>query len=341
MGGVSRGLAILIFLFSISTEAKVPPAVQRACGRVIMTMDRIADPMARCVIGARDCVRTGVRQVAAAARPYQLRRRYGKFHSVSLQRQHIRLLEAIPDYQPESEVLFTFREDGHAQMYFGDYFWDVHNVDPGHRSIVYGVVVRLKVGKEIVAALEDSVREKRHQRGTYSCHHTTLLFLLRHGVHLAGGMPFLGSDVYRRAMREGFRFEDGSTIPQEVYLIHHGDENLIEQLDDRIQLLTLQWFGSGSQQAGLTEEDLKKKIATAKDPKSWERFLGMRAHPGLYLRPSERAPVLDWMRAIEPVLKARVEASPLRPEGETFATAAEWFPQEELREILLAVPLPD
>ncbi len=137
-----------------------------------------------------------------------------------------RLKDLLPEYDPQTDLLFHFLDNTHASFIVGGRRLDwgtevLFNSHSHHSSAPIGVVVLSRIGKQKVQELVSSIDAKAFFHfNAVSCHHSELAFLQKHGIFVSGGLPFTGVKLFKRLVENGFVSETGTPYPSRTFVLH-------------------------------------------------------------------------------------------------------------------------
>ncbi len=150
-----------------------------------------------------------------------------------------RFVDALPDYNAETDLMLAFEPGGHVDLYVGPTF--VHtNFNPNpprvRRSVSPGINVRVRVGKATVDRIQGFLAANSQlQCWGFSCHHNALLVLHHNGVFLRNFIPLHGASTYSKILNEGFVDAAGNPFPQDLILINVPGEDPIAATHGNLQ----------------------------------------------------------------------------------------------------------
>jgi hypothetical protein len=184
------------------------------------------------------------------------------------------LVEAIPDYDPASEVLVVFHYM-HVSLYFGKYFWEWsgerYKQRENPKAIPASVTFRLRVGAERVRALEREVESQKFRQIIHlTCQHRALALLQRNGIRLAHGPALWGTGILRSIAAHGFADPSGKPYPMTIHSIHSSGADQVAALHEYLKGHHAQYFlffGQGF--VGLTAEELAIALANCTSDKDY------------------------------------------------------------------------
>ncbi len=166
------------------------------------------------------------------------------------------ILEVIPEFNPSTDLLFHIREDSHTSFNVGGkrLDWGGGFSEHNHsRSVQKGVVIRVVIGAEQVVRLRDIIRSgPAGWEGLYAftCVHSELAYLQRHGIRVANGPRLLGMTLFKQLIEGGFADEMGNRFPQQIYNISN-DPHLAATLVSKLNLISTHWVESVSKDFGV------------------------------------------------------------------------------------------
>lgn len=172
------------------------------------------------------------------------------------------LLEAIPDYDVEQDILYYFFQSGHAGMYLGGWFADRKSqkffIRKNAKAVKLGVAVRVQVGHEKLRDIQAFAKSYVDTpAATCSCQHDHLYFFHQAGVYLNAPIPLFGLTVYERVLKYGFKNAQGDPYPHFVHVIGPSEMTLLKLNENLKRLQTVRTLRY-LKHFGIKYADLKK-----------------------------------------------------------------------------------
>jgi hypothetical protein len=181
-----------------------------------------------------------------------------------------KLKAAVPGYDAQQDMMFFFHGGAHASLYVGNYYWDHWGVGEGARITVHpdpqviphGILVRVRIGRDRVQALESTISQGRTPLAhTLSCHLNQLAFLQRHGIFLSGGPKLLGTTTLRAVLEKGFVALNGESLPtQEIVTIEGMDKDLSSRIPGSLHHYPLDNVALFFSMFGLSLEEMLQQV---------------------------------------------------------------------------------
>lgn len=259
-----------------------------------------------------------------------------------------KLKAVVPRYDPSQDMLFFFHGGTHASLYVGNYYWDHWGHGPNARITVHphpqvaprGILVRVRIGRDRVQALEATISEGRTVCAhTVSCHLNQLAFLQRHGIFLHGGPKLLGTSTLRAVLEQGFEAQDGQRLPtQEIIIVEGAEKELSSHIPHSLHYYPLDNVALFFSMFGLSLEQILEEVdAHTQSPEALALTAAIRNSGQQSLGEQQQQMLNEFSERLEARALAAAEAkfqTPLRQLLEILAYQPQTVPVAELQQVL-------
>ncbi len=259
-----------------------------------------------------------------------------------------KLRNAAPDYDRLQDMMFFFHDGAHASLFVGGFYWDHWGAGEGARITVHpdpqvvprGILVRVRIGRDRVKALEATISKgKTPYAYTTSCHLNQLAFLQRHGVFLKDGPKLLGTTTLRAVLEKGFVDAGGKVLPtQEIITVEGMDKSLSSRIPTSLHYYPIDNVALFFGMFGLSLEEILQEVeANTQAPEALALTAAIRNSGNQPLGEQQQQMFSEFSEQLEARALAIAEnkyQAPLQQLLELLAYHPQSVPLAELRQVL-------